>query len=730
MELNLKDIEDKFEILHKISEGGMGAVYKVRHRLLDEISVIKVIRPQHADDEELRQRFLQEARIASRLRHPNIAAIRDFFVGGEGTSYLVMEHIKGTTLKQKLAREGPLALPFTLDIARQTLEALSYLHRQGFVHRDVSPDNVMVSRDFEGRPLAKLIDLGIVKHLDPGAGSDLTSTGMFLGKARYSSPEQISAKGDLDQRTDIYSFGVMFYEMLTGHSPIEGDDISSLVAGHLFRPPIPFETNDPNGLVPAELRRISLWLLEKKVDQRAGSAREVLAALEPQLGSVASSSPPSAAVTVMAESNSAAAVEERDIPYPQASPGPVAPSSPPPSSPAAVSHRSLAQEPVATVTAGSGERRLFPGLAIATLLLAAGGIWWFVSQASSPDPLPATGADGRELAQQESPEELPVETQGRSDADDDGLLAESRTVASGTVASKLPAGGSSGSTPGDSQGSPSGASSQEGTAQSGAGASGLSAAITQNFRSGLVALNQKNWPEAARRLRQAALDRPDESAQQVDIANGESRSYLPHFYLGIALYKMNNYVFALDSWQTSERQGVIQRTQEYAHLQRLQTECDTLVIQPAIDKATKILSAAQEYGTIVADLLEDASLRPVWQDSPAVVEGGRRLGLILEEVTSRFETARRRRNLRGITEATQRGSKLKDQLVDLANRMLDLSDGSGQARTPNAGPQPRRRGARSGEALRQNRRLRDPRNGSERNLAADRPPGNALQSAP
>jgi len=279
LDLLPKDIEGKFEVLHKISQGGMGAVYKVRHLLLDQISVIKVIRPQHADDESSRQRFLQEARTASRLRHPNVASILDFFTDANGTAYLVMEYIEGVTLKQLLEKGGPPDLALNLEIAHLCLEALAYLHQEGYVHRDVAPDNLMLTKDFKGGPLIKLIDLGIAKNLDGGEG--LTTTGMFVGKARYASPEQINGQRDLDSRTDLYSFGVMFYELLTGNTPIEGDNISSLVAGHLFRPPVKFEITDPEDRVPQQLRTIVMWALEKDRNHRPGSARELALALAP-----------------------------------------------------------------------------------------------------------------------------------------------------------------------------------------------------------------------------------------------------------------------------------------------------------------------------------------------------------------------------------------------------------------------------------------------------------------
>ena len=153
----------------------MGAVYKVRHRLLDEIRVIKLIRPQLESDEAIRARFLREARTAVRLRHPNIAQFYDFSMDDEGNAFLVMEFIEGITIEELLARVGPPPLPLALVVAEQSLLALGYLHRRSIIHRDISPDNLMLSRDDDGQPLIKLIDLGIAKVLEEEGHSRSTA---------------------------------------------------------------------------------------------------------------------------------------------------------------------------------------------------------------------------------------------------------------------------------------------------------------------------------------------------------------------------------------------------------------------------------------------------------------------------------------------------------------------------------------------------------------------------
>ena len=274
MALLSEQIDGKYEILGKLREGGMGSLYKVRHRLLDEVRVVKVIRSQaDAVGEEGADRFLREARAAIRLRHPNVAVLHDFAVSEDGQAFIVMEHIDGWNLLEVLSGYGPPPVPLTLEIARQSLKALGYLHRHKIVHRDVSPDNLMLTRDVDGHPLVKLIDLGIAKALEGQGG--LTTTGVFLGKPRYGSPERFSGAG-WDERSDLYSFGVVLYELLTGRPPITGNDPASLMAGHLFRPPVGFDETDPEGRVPPELRSLVLRALAKNPEERVASAEELV----------------------------------------------------------------------------------------------------------------------------------------------------------------------------------------------------------------------------------------------------------------------------------------------------------------------------------------------------------------------------------------------------------------------------------------------------------------------
>jgi serine/threonine protein kinase len=254
----------------------MGAIYQVRHRLLDEVRAIKVLRPQLAANEAQRRRFHREARTAIRLKHPQIAQLYDFAVDPDGVGYIVMEWIDGVTLEQILARHGPPRIQLGLEIAIQALDAIGYLHNRGFIHRDISPDNIMLTQGYDGAPLVKLIDLGIAKAL--AEEGSLTVEGTFLGKVRYASPEQFSSM-DQDARSDIYSFGVLLYQLLTGRCPVLGETVKDLAAAHLVLPPLAFEQSDPTGRIPEHLRQVVLQTLEKEPDDRIQSADELAKAL-------------------------------------------------------------------------------------------------------------------------------------------------------------------------------------------------------------------------------------------------------------------------------------------------------------------------------------------------------------------------------------------------------------------------------------------------------------------
>jgi eukaryotic-like serine/threonine-protein kinase len=274
-----KEIEATYEVLAKMGEGGMGSVYKVRHRFFDEIRVIKIMQAELQAVDELKERFLGEAKRGKQLRHPNLAEVLDFSITEDGTAYIVMEYIDGINLRQLLQRkDGPLDYRTVIPIAQQALDALGFLHSKKFVHRDISPDNLMLTRDGDVERV-KLIDLGIAKSLE--STRHLTMAGKFLGKLQYASPEQFG--GEVDARSDIYSFGLVLYELLTNERPITGDSLS-LIRGHVSVPPRPFTETDPGNHVPLAVRAAVLKALEKNPADRFQDAAEFAEALNAALG--------------------------------------------------------------------------------------------------------------------------------------------------------------------------------------------------------------------------------------------------------------------------------------------------------------------------------------------------------------------------------------------------------------------------------------------------------------
>lgn len=271
------ELDTNYELLEEMHEGGMGAVFKARHRHLDELCVIKVMHPRLNDIAGARDRFFREAKRGKQLRHPNIAEVQAFFVATDGKAYLVMEYVDGENLRDLLIRQGPVDPTLLITIGLQALSALAYLHSHQLIHRDISPDNLMLTRDNSGAPHLKLIDLGIAKAIDETMS--LTGTGSFIGKVYYASPEQF--RQNVDARSDLYSLGVVMYELATGARPIRETDTMAIIAASLREdPPLPFSETDPRGRVQPALRAVILKALEKKPANRYQTASEFAHALQ------------------------------------------------------------------------------------------------------------------------------------------------------------------------------------------------------------------------------------------------------------------------------------------------------------------------------------------------------------------------------------------------------------------------------------------------------------------
>ncbi|MDQ6892616.1 MAG: serine/threonine protein kinase, partial [Acidobacteriota bacterium] len=219
-----------YEVLEELGSGGMGKVYRAKNVMLERIVALKTLSPFLSSDQAFVQRFLKEARVAARLNHPNIVQIYDFGCV-EGIHYLAMEYVDGQSLRA-LLKHGRLSEFESIQIVRQAARALGVAHALGIVHRDVKPDNLMLTRKGE----LKLVDLGIAKRVDEEQGQALTQTGQAVGTPHYISPEQIRGLKDIDARSDIYSLGATLYHLLTGQAPYKGTSGALVMSMHLTAP--------------------------------------------------------------------------------------------------------------------------------------------------------------------------------------------------------------------------------------------------------------------------------------------------------------------------------------------------------------------------------------------------------------------------------------------------------------------------------------------------------------
>ncbi|MBI4614239.1 MAG: serine/threonine protein kinase, partial [Planctomycetes bacterium] len=261
-----------YDLLEKLGAGGMGSVFKARQVSMDRLVAIKILAPHYAAQPEYRERFLREGRMAARLNHPNVVAAYD--VGSNGSNYyLVMEFVDGTSLQDRIRKEGRIGQAEALEYWIQIGRALDHAGKSGLIHRDVKPANILV--EASGR--AKLADLGLARPVDD-QDAELTDDGTALGTPFYISPEQARGVRDLDIRTDIYSLGASFYHVLTGKPVFDGPSAAVILTRHLRDVPVPPETVCPD-LAP-ELSRIALRCLVKEREGRFASPARLIEALE------------------------------------------------------------------------------------------------------------------------------------------------------------------------------------------------------------------------------------------------------------------------------------------------------------------------------------------------------------------------------------------------------------------------------------------------------------------
>ncbi len=277
-------LEGKYEIVRPLGAGGMGEVYLVRHLHLQELRVVKILRQDLATDPVAQARFLREARLATQIKHPNVAILYDYSRLGDGSFYMVWEYIEGQDIGERLRNEGPFPLAVAVQLGIQTLRGLEAIHSTGVIHRDLSPDNLMITEDRRGQLRVKIIDLGLAR--DPGSNPNLeiTQAGMFMGKLQYCSPEQAgpnaTLEAGLDRRSDLYSFGLVLYEMICGRPPFDSESPHGFIFKRLSEDPLPLAGRNAQVVVPPELDRVVRRALEREREQRYPDAVSFILALE------------------------------------------------------------------------------------------------------------------------------------------------------------------------------------------------------------------------------------------------------------------------------------------------------------------------------------------------------------------------------------------------------------------------------------------------------------------
>ena len=272
-------IADRYLVLARLGEGGMGRVYLAEHVKMTRQCAIKVMNPSLMHDAESLARFAREASSAARILHPNVAAVFDY---GEADKivYLVMEYVNGESLSAILAQNGALAPRRAIDIARQIADGLSAAHELGIVHRDLKPDNVIVASSRTGRETPKVVDFGIAKALSDSPQDALTRSGLVIGTPEYMSPEQLL--GDpVDARADIYSLGCILYQMLTGAQPFSADSREQMIRRRLHDAPP--HVRDVLPSLPRRLDTLIVHMLARSSSDRLSSAAEARDALDPAL---------------------------------------------------------------------------------------------------------------------------------------------------------------------------------------------------------------------------------------------------------------------------------------------------------------------------------------------------------------------------------------------------------------------------------------------------------------
>jgi serine/threonine protein kinase len=273
-------LNDKFRILEVLGAGGMGRVYKAMQSPLERLVALKVLNPQYSEgkDPGFQKRFFMEAAVTSKLRHPNTVTIIDYGKTDDGVLYIAMEYLEGQTLAQLAAQMGALPWMRVLNISQQVARSLREAHRVGLIHRDLKPANIMVLNQEDDHDVVKVLDFGLVKSFLPERerppNAEITQAGVILGSPLYMAPEQ--ARNVADPRSDVYSLGVVMFQLLVGRPPFHAPQSIDIIFKHLNEAPPSFASVWPTNDVPPEVEALVMRCLNKRPEERFQSMDEVL----------------------------------------------------------------------------------------------------------------------------------------------------------------------------------------------------------------------------------------------------------------------------------------------------------------------------------------------------------------------------------------------------------------------------------------------------------------------
>ena len=389
-------LADRYHIVRRIGEGGMGQVYLAEHVKMRRRSAVKVLHQGMVNDPDAIARFNREASNASQIQHPNVAAIYDFGETDDGLIYLAMEFIDGEPLRKMIERQGALTAVQAADITRQVGDALEAAHEMGIVHRDLKPDNIMIARGRNGEDVAKVVDFGIAKATT-GDDQKVTRTGLAIGTPEYMSPEQLSGDS-LDNRTDIYSLGLVAFNMLTGQLPFPAVSSREAMIARLTERPRTLSEIKDDVAWPAELQTVMDRALASHPQERYAHAsdfgRDLVRAVEAMpesalssTGTLAIAVPHPNAPTVQRPAASAPATPPKPAPTPTA---------PTPTSPAT---RQIGRRPTPLIAGtptqvdGAGAGRVVLTAFIVLAAIVGGGAAWFMfTSRGKPAPVPVASS--------------------------------------------------------------------------------------------------------------------------------------------------------------------------------------------------------------------------------------------------------------------------------------------------------------------------------------------------